>query len=445
MTHPASDRRSESNASHRIVIIGGGFAGLHTAKGLAGANVDVTIIDRRNHHLFQPLLYQVATGGLSPGDISAPLRSVLKKHRRITVWQAEATDVDVNKRRVTLRDGHIDYDTLVVAPGVTHSYFGNDSWADNAPGLKTIEDALGIRRRIFLAFEAAERETDPKKRRVLMTFVVVGAGPTGVELAGALGELAHRTLKHDFRSIDPDETRIVLIEGKHRVLPGYPPGLSAEAECSLAALGVSVRKRCQVTSVEADGVTIESGERTERIEANTILWAAGIQASRLGRAIGRETGAELDRAGRVTVEPDLSVPGHPEIFVIGDLANFLHQGGEPLPGTAPVAIQQGRFVAEAIRRRLNGRPAGRFHYLNKGNLAVIGRHAAVADLPHFRFSGFTAWLAWLAIHIWYLIGFDNKLLVMIQWSFDYFTRKRGARLITGKDPQPLIGGDPDTP
>jgi NADH dehydrogenase len=442
VTPPASEPRDRSHNRHRVVIIGGGFGGLHVALGLARANVDIIVIDRRNYHLFQPLLYQVATGGLSPGDISAPLRGVLKKQARTAVWQAEATDIDGKARSVILRDGNVEYDTLVVAPGVTHSYFGNDAWAQHAPGLKTIEDALDIRRRIFLAFEAAERERDPQRRRSLMTFVIVGAGPTGVELAGALGELAHATLKRDFRSINPEDTRILLVEGMHRVLPTYPPDLSAEAECSLAKLGVTVRTQCRVVKVEAETVTLKSGENDEHVDAATILWAAGVRASRLGAAIGRETGAEIDRAGRVSVGPDLTVPGHPEIFVIGDLATFV-QDDNPLPGTAPVAIQQGRFVAEAIARRLDGRPTGRFRYVNKGNLAVIGRHAAVADLPRFRFTGFAAWFAWLGIHIWYLIGFDNKLLVMVQWAFDYFTRKRGARLITGADPQPLVGKSPD--
>lgn len=423
---------------HSVVIIGGGFAGLYAARRLGRAPVDVTLIDRRNHHLFQPLLYQVATGGLSPGDIASPLRAVLKRKRNVRVWQAEAIDLDLDKRTIVLRDGVMNYDTLVVATGVSHAYFGNDTWADHAPGLKTIEDALDIRRRIFLAFETAEREPDPDRRREWMTFAIVGAGPTGVELAGALAELARGTLKRDFRTIDPTEARIVLIDSMHRVLPPYPPELSAEAQRALAKKGVEVRTQCRVTDVEADGLVLEHGDRKERIDARTILWAAGVEASPLGRLIAGAAGVEPDKAGRVIVEPDLTVPGHPEVFVIGDLAAFNHQGGEPLPGNAPVAMQQGRFVADAIVNRLSGRPVGRFHYHNKGSLAVIGRNAAVADMPRFRFSGYLAWLTWGLVHIFYLIEFDSKLLVMIQWVFNYFTRKRGARLITGDDPQPLI-------
>lgn len=434
---------NRSTGWHRVVIIGGGFAGLYTARRLGSADVAVTVIDRRNHHLFQPLLYQVATGGLSPGDISSPLRAILRKQRNTRVWQAEAVDINAQRTRVVLRDGEIDYDSLVVATGVRHAYFGNDAWSAHAPGLKTIEDALHIRRRIFLAFETAEREPDVEKRRRCMTFVIIGAGPTGVELAGALGELAHDTLKNDFRAIDPRDTRIILVDGMHRVLPSYPPGLSAEAEASLAKLHVSVRKQCRVVSVEDGAVTVRTGAREERIEAMTVLWAAGVEASRLGRIIARETGATLDTAGRVAVGPDLATPNHPEIFVVGDLATFTHHSGDPLPGTAPVAMQQGRFVADAIVRRLAGQATGSFRYVNKGNLAVIGRHAAVADLPRFRFAGYPAWLTWLVIHIWYMIEFDNKLLVMIQWAFHYLTRKRGARLITGSDPHPLVGKNSD--
>jgi NADH dehydrogenase len=423
---------------HHVVILGGGFGGLYAAKRLGRANVDVTLIDRRNYHLFQPLLYQVATGGISPGDISSPLRAVLKRNKNTRVWQAEVTGIDIHEKRVALRDGTVSYDSLIVSTGVSHAYFGNDNWADHAPGLKTVEDALHMRRRIFLAFEAAERDPDPDNRRRWMTFVVIGGGPTGVELAGALGELAHGTLKKDFRSIDPREARIILVEGMHRVLPTYPPELSAEAEGSLAKLGVTVRKLSRVTGIGDRMVMIEHGGQRERIDAATILWAAGVKASPIGAIIARETGAVMDGAGRVVVEADLTVSKHPEIFVIGDLATYMHQGKQPLPGVAPVAMQQGSFVARAIVDRLRNRPTGRFRYVDKGSLAVIGRHAAVADMPRFRFAGYRAWLAWIFIHIWYLIEFDSKLIVMTQWAFNYFTRKRGARLITGRDPQPLV-------
>ncbi|MDH3215911.1 MAG: NAD(P)/FAD-dependent oxidoreductase, partial [Candidatus Krumholzibacteria bacterium] len=427
---------------HHVVVLGGGFAGLYAAKNLRGVDVDVTLIDKRNFHLFQPLLYQVATGGLSPGDISSPLRAVLKRSRNTRVWQAEVLDIHAAKREITLRDGALSYDTLVVATGVTHTYFGNDRWREFAPGLKTIEDALDIRRRVFVAFEAAEREEDPDLRRQWMTFVIVGGGSTGVELAGALGELTRGTLRNDFRSIDPRDTRIVLVEGLHRLLSPFPPELSAESEVSLAKLGVEVRKQTRVTDVGESAVMLRCGTKEERIEARTILWAAGVEASAIGGILARETGAQLDGAGRVRVEADLTVPNHPEIFVIGDLANYAHQGGKPLPGIAPVAMQQGRYVADLIRRRQTGRPQKPFHYQDKGTLAVIGRHAAVADLGRFRFAGFKAWLAWVFVHIWYLIEYDNKILVLVQWAFDYFTRKRGARLITGKDPYPLVKSGP---
>jgi NADH dehydrogenase len=357
------------------------------------------------------------------------------------VWQAEVIDIDAEKRELTLRDGVLTYDTLVVATGVRHAYFGNDHWEGVAHGLKTIEDALEIRRQIFLAFEAAERETDPEVQRQWMTFVVVGGGPTGVELAGALAELAHETLKKEFRAIDPRKTRIILIEGMHRVLPTYPPELSAEAEASLSSLGATVRKQTRVTEIGGSYVRTRRGNDTDQINARTILWAAGVAASPVGRILSRETGVELDRAGRVIVERNLTIKDHPEIFVIGDLASFRHQGEQPLPGVAPVAMQQGRYVSNLIRRRQKGETNGGFCYRDKGSLAVIGRHAAVADFGRFRISGFTAWLSWVFVHIWYLIEFDNKIIVMIRWAADYFTRKRGARLITGPDPYPLVGAE----
>jgi len=433
---------TDKTGRHHVVIIGGGFGGLYAAKRLRRANVDVTLIDKRNHHLFQPLLYQVATGGISPADISSPIRAVLKRSKHTSVWQAEVVDIDAKRREITLRDGKLNYDSLIVATGVRHAYFGNDHWENEAPGLKTIEDALQMRRRIFLAFEAAERETNTEVRRQWMTFAIVGGGPTGVELAGALAELAHGTLKKDFRAIDPRNTEIFLIEGQHRILPTYPPELSAEAEASLAKLGVTIRKQTRVTEIGQSYVRTQHAEKTQQIDAKTILWAAGVAASSLGQILERETGASLDGAGRVVVERNLSVKSHPEIFVIGDLASFMHQEDQPLPGVAPVAMQQGEYVADLIVRRQAGEPGTPFVYRDKGNLATIGRHTAVAHFGRFRFSGYFAWLCWVFVHIWYLIEFNNKIIVMVQWATDYLTRKRGARLITGKDPQPLIGSVP---
>jgi NADH dehydrogenase len=429
---------TDNNQAQHVVIIGGGFGGLYTAKTLGSGPTRVTLIDRRNFHLFQPLLYQVATGGLSPGEIASPLRAVLNRHKNISVLIGEATDLDPVKKKVILQDGEVDYDTLVIATGVSHSYFGKEQWAETAPGLKTIEDALDIRRRIFLAFEAAEREQDPAKRRAWQTFVVVGGGPTGVELAGALAELAYTTLKNDFRSINPAETNILLLEGAERILPPYPADLSAKAEAALADLGVTVRTKALVTDIAGQTITVKQGDETSQIEAQTVLWAAGVKASRLGQILAERTGVKLDRAGRVTVEPDLSLAGQSDIFVIGDLANYGHQGDKPLPGVAQVAMQQGKYVAKLIRARLQGRTVLPFHYTDKGSLAVIGRNSAVADLGFMKFSGFPAWFIWVFIHILYLVEFDNRMLVLFQWAWNYFTRKRGARLITGDDPFPLV-------
>jgi NADH dehydrogenase len=423
---------------HQVVIIGGGFGGLYAAKSLNRAPVKVTLVDKRNFHLFQPLLYQVATGGLSPGDIASPLRAVLHRQKNTVVLNAEITDIDPKQRRVILRDGELSYDTLIVATGVSHHYFGHEEWAEAAPGLKTIEDALDIRHRILLAFEAAERETNPTQRQAWMTFVVVGGGPTGLELAGALGELTRTTLKEDFQNINPANAEILLLEGRERVLPTYPPDLSAKAKDALTHLGVTVRTNTLVTDIQNHGVTLQRAGQEEEIQARTIVWAAGMQASTLGQVLAERTGVELDQAGRVVVEPDLTVTGQPDIFVIGDLAHFSHQNGKPLPGVAPVAMQQGRYAANLIKRRLKGKSLPSFHYVNKGSLAVIGRNAAVADFGMLKFSGFLAWLTWLFVHIWYLIEFDNKLLVLFQWAWNYFTRKRGARLITGDDPYPLV-------
>lgn len=431
-------QRENDVQPHRVVIVGGGFGGLYAAQRLAQAAVEVTLVDRRNFHLFQPLLYQVATGGLSPGDIASPLRAVLNRQKNTRVLQAEVTDFDLKRRRVLLKDGELPYDTLIVAAGAQSHYFGREEWAERAPGLKSVEDALEIRRRVFLAFEAAERETDPEARRAWLTFVVVGGGPTGVELAGAVAELAHHTLKNDFRNFDPSEARILLLEGSDRVLPPYPRDLSQSAAEALHRLGVEVRAGVRVTEIEGQQVTLQAGDRTETIGSRTVLWAAGMKASPLGAALSRSSGVELDRGGRVVVNPDLTVPGHPEVYVIGDLANFSHQGEKPLPGVAPVAIQQGQFVAERIRHTGTGRAPTRFRYFDKGSMAVIGRNAAVALMGRLRLRGFVAWLAWMFIHIMYLVEFDNQLLVLTQWSWSYFTRNRGARLITPESTLELV-------
>jgi NADH dehydrogenase len=422
---------------HRVVIIGGGFGGLSAALKLKRVPVQVTLIDRCNYHLFQPLLYQVATGSLSPANIAEPLRNILKRHQNTRVLLAEATQIDVANRRVVLSDGSIDYDTLIVATGSSHQYFGHDEWEKFAPGLKTIEDATDMRRRILLAFEAAEREPDPAKLRAWMTFVIVGAGPTGAELAGALGEIANDTLRHNFRDIDPAQARIILVEGAGRVLPPYPPQLSEAARRMLVHLGVIIRTGASVIDIQERSVTIREGDHTEEIPTRTILWAAGVLGSALGRLLCQQAGVPHDKAGRVIVEPDLSVPGHPEIFVIGDLANYSHQTGQPLPGVAQPAIQQGRYVANLLARRLRGKQTRPFHYFDKGNMATIGRGAAVADLHGLRLAGLPAWLIWIFIHLLYIVQFQNRLLIMLQWAWLYISYDRSARLITGENPLPL--------
>jgi len=422
---------------HRVVIIGGGFAGLSVARRLKHTPVDVTLLDRRNYHLFQPLLYQVATGSLSPANIAAPLRNILKDQKNTKVLLAEVTHIDASHRRVILSDGSLDYDTLIVATGASHQYFGHDEWEQFAPGLKTIEDATGMRSRILLAFEAAERETDPEKLSAWMTFVIVGAGPTGAELAGALGEIACDTLRHDFRNINPSEARIILIEGTDRVLPAYPASLSEAARKMLDRLGVIVRTNVMVTNISAGAVTVREGDRTETISTRTILWAAGVLASPLGLILAKEDGVKLDRVGRVIVEPDLTIPGHPEIFVIGDISSFSHQTGKPLPGIAQPAIQEGHYVGKLIQRRLKNEKMGPFHYLDKGNLATIGRAKAVADLGRVRLSGFPAWMIWLFIHVLYIVEFQNRLLILFQWAWLYLSFGRSARLITGKKVLPM--------
>ena len=406
-----------------VVIIGAGFAGLYAAQALKRAPVRVTVLDRRNHHLFQPLLYQVATAGLNPSDIAYPVRSVLRRQENARVLLADVTRIDTATRTVEYDAGSIQFDYLILATGATHSYFGHPEWAPLAPGLKSIEDALEIRSRVFLAYEEAERTLDREQQVECLTFVVVGGGPTGVELAGTLGEIAHHSMKRDFRVIDPGLTSVVLIEGVDRVLPSYPEKLSRAAERQLAKLGVTVRTSCLVTDIDSHGVTLQGGER---IPSRTVLWAAGVAASPLARTLG----APLDRAGRIEVGPDLTVPGHPEIFVAGDLA-ALRCDGAPVPGVAPAAIQEGKHAAKNIRRAIAGQPLARFRYRDKGSLATIGRAAAVASFKRFKLTGFLAWWAWWAIHIFFLIGFRSRLLVMFAWAWSYLTYQRGARLITG--------------
>jgi NADH dehydrogenase len=408
----------------QVVIVGAGFGGLAAARRLAGAPLEVTIVDRRNHHLFQPLLYQVATAGLSPGDIAYPIRAILRLQENARVLLAAVVAIDTERREVRLADGTLGYDFLILAAGAGHAYFGHDAWEEHAPGLKTLEDALAIRRRILLAFEKAERERDAKVRRDLLTFVVVGGGPTGVELAGAIAEISRHVLVSDFRAIDPREARIFLVEAGPRILSSYTSQSSERAARTLQARGVEVRAGTPVTGVDGGGVCLGD----ERIDARTVLWAAGVAASPLAKSLG----VPLDRAGRAIVEPDLSIPGHPEVFVIGDLSVFLHQTGRPLPGLSPVAMQQGRAAARNILCTLGRRPRRPFHYVDKGTMAVIGRAAAVAELAGFRFSGVIAWLLWCFVHIFYLIGFRNRAIVMMEWAWAYVSYERGARLITGE-------------
>ena len=422
--------------AHRVVIIGGGFGGLYAAQSLKNAPVDVTLLDQRNFHLFQPLLYQVATGWLSPANIASTLRAVLHRQKNTRVLLGQAIDIDLSARRVILSDGSLPYDTLIVATGSRHHYFGHDQWEALAPGLKTVEDATEIRRRIFLAFEAAEREPEAAKRGPLLTFVIVGGGPTGVELAGALAEITRDTLRNDFRTIDPSSARILLLEAADRILTTYPPELSAKAAAFLQKEGVTVRTGVVVTDIRRDSVVVLEGQRSEEIPCRTTLWAAGVKASFLGKILADASGAKLDRIGRVVVEPDLSLPSHSEVFVIGDLANYAHQTGSPLPGVAPVAMQEGEYVAKLIRDRLEGKAVAAFHYRDRGDLAIVGRGTAVADLRRLHLAGFFAWLAWLFVHIVNLIEFENKLLVLIQWAWAYFRRNRAARLITGEHRMP---------
>jgi len=422
-------------ASHRphVVIVGGGFAGLYAAKALSRAPVRVTLIDRRNHHLFQPLLYQVATAGLSAIDIGAPIRQILRRSRNTTVLMAHVVGVDMASRSVSLSTGRsIDYDYLIIAAGASHSYFGHGDWQRIAPGLKTIEDALEIRRRILVAFERAEIEEDAAARQAWLTFVVIGAGPTGAELAGAVAELARHTLVSEFRRFDSSQARILLLEGGARVLPSYSPDLSARARRQLERLGVEVQTEALVTEIDASGVRV--GQR--RIAARTVLWAAGVEASPIGSLLG----VPLDRVGRVKVQADLTVPGHPEVFVVGDLA-YLEQDGQPIPGVAPAAIQQGRHAVRNIRRRLTEKPLETFRYRDRGSMATLGRSAAVAEIGRLHMSGLPAWLSWLCIHIFFLIGYRNRLVVLFEWAKSYLTFQRSARLILHESSEPV---EPET-
>ncbi len=420
----------------RIVIVGAGFGGLNAALRLAGDDCEVVVVDRANHHLFQPLLYQVATAALSPGDISYPIRAILKNNKRTRTLLGEVAGIDPASNTVRLRDGEIRYDYLILAAGVRHSYFGHGEWERAAPGLKGLGDALEIRRRILLAFEKAERETDEAARKALLTFVVVGGGPTGVELAGAIAEIARQVMVDDFRAIDPKDARVILIEAGPRVLSSFPEELSKKAEASLRDLRVWVWTGIAVEDVRADHVRLSNGTK---VEARTTLWAAGVEASPLGKMLGVET----DRAGRVPVEPDLTVKGLPNVFVIGDLASFPGKDGKPLPGVAPVALQQGRHAAHNVRRAIAGKPLEPFTYFNKGNLATIGRAAAIADLGFVRLSGLIAWLAWLFVHVLYLVGFRNRVMVTMGWAWAYIRMQRGARLIYG-DVEDLVAEEPDS-
>lgn len=422
------------NQKHRVLILGGGFGGLYAAQALKRAPVEVTLVDRRNFHLFQPLLYQVATGSLSPGEIAAPLRGILRKQPNTCVLLGEAADIDPSAKQVTLKDGGVlPYDSLIVATGSQSTYFGNDQWCDWAPALKSIEQATTIRHKILAAFEEAERTTNPEERQAWLTFVIVGAGATGVELAGALGEIARHTLKNDFRSIHPPDARILVLDTASRVLSTYPEDLSKKAEQALLRLGARVLTSVKVTCVDQNGVTIETSSGPHHIPSHTVIWAAGVAVSDFAKTLAKRTNAETDRGGRIKVQGNLTVPNYPDIFVVGDLASVLQPDGKPLPGVAQVAMQSGAYAAHAIQRRVKGEGEGApFKYFNKGDLAVIGRAAAVANIFGVHLSGFLAWLVWLFIHLLYIVEFQSRLLVLVEWGFLYLTFNRGARLITGK-------------
>jgi NADH:ubiquinone reductase (H+-translocating) len=429
-----------SSDRHRVVVVGGGFGGLQAAKHLARAPVDLTLVDRRNFHLFQPLSYQLATGALTPGEVCYPLRAIFKRRPNVKVVLGEVSGFDLDARELHVEPvvgesgpRSLGYDTLIVAGGSAYSYFGHDDWREVAPEVKSLESALAVRSRILSAFEGAELEVDEERRRAWLTFAVVGAGPTGVEMAGQIAELSRDTLRRDFRTIDPREGRVLLIEVADRVLTGFPPALSRKAARSLEHLGVTPTLERTVVGIDEQAVTVEApGGESERIPARTVIWAAGVTASGLAAQLAEQTGGELDRAGRLAVEPDLTLPGRPEVIALGDMVRVRDAEGTPqvLPGVAPVAMQQGRYAAKLVRARLRGRDFRPFRYRDKGNLATIGRARAVADLHVVRLSGFLAWVTWLGVHIWYLIGFQNRLLVLIRWSFSFVTRGRGSRLIT---------------
>src|SRR5947209_3016364 len=420
-------------ASQHVVIVGGGFGGLYAAKSLKRAPVQVTLLDRRNYHLFQPLLYQVATGGLSPANIAAPLRSVLRRNKNCKVIMGEVTGFDIAGRAVVVGNDRVPFDSLILAAGATNNYFGKPEWEKNAPGLKTIEEATEIRGRVLSAFECAERFSDAKDRQKYMTFVVVGGGATGVEMAGAVAELAHHTLRNDFRTLDPANSRIVIVEGHDRLLAPFHPKSSARAEKALRKMGVEIWTSAKVKDIQSDHVLVEKDGQQIQIDTATVIWGAGVRASPLGKMLADAAGIQVDRGGRVVVQPDLTIPGHPNIFVVGDMAAAT-SNGKPVPGVAQGAIQEGKFAAEAILKRLAGRTdVGTFSYWDKGNMATIGRNAAVAEIGWLRLSGLLAWLAWLFVHLVYLVNFTNRILVLFQWFYNYLTRNRSARLITGEE------------
>ena len=429
---------NQKTSVHHVVIVGGGFGGLYAAQTLAKGPVKVTLIDKRNFHIFQPLLYQVATGGLSPTNISSPLRGILKRNKNVEVLMGEVKNIDPEQQTVKLRSREISYDSLIVATGASHQYFGHEEWADKAPGLKTVEDALEMRRRIFIAFESAEKETDPEKRQAWLTFAIIGGGPAGVELAGALGELAHSTLKDDFRNFSTKEAKIILVQSPERILPSYSPSLSTKAKDSLEQIGVTVMTGTRVVGMDNQTISVRQDGEIKSIRARTVLWTAGMKASAMAQNLAESTGAALDKTGRVIVNSNFEVPGTENIFVIGDLANYSHQEGKPLPGVAPVAMQSGKYVAQLIMSRLQGKTISPFRYWDWGSLAVIGKHAAVVDIGFLKLSGFFAWTFWMFIHVFYLLEFDNKLIVLIQWIWNYFTSAKGARMITTPGELPTV-------
>lgn len=429
---------NKRDARPHVVIIGGGFAGLHAAQSLKKAPVDITLIDRRNFHLFQPLLYQVATAALSPADIASPLRQILRRQKNVRVMMAEVVDFDPAKKEVVLRDDRIGYDYLIVAAGAGQHYFGHENWADFAPGMKTIEDALEVRKRILLAFEMAERETDDRAKEGWLNFIIIGGGPTGVELAGTLGEIAHDAFRHDFKSYDTAKARIVLIEAGNRILPTFPDRLGARAVRALEKLGVTVITGARVIDIGDDHVKLKRADAEETLFSRTVLWAAGVKASPLGKILSERCGAEIDRLGRIKVASDLSIAGFPEIFVTGDLAYVEDENSEPLPGVAPVAVQAGKYVAGAIMSRLNNQAIKPFRYHDPGIMATIGRSEAIARIGRLQIGGFIGWLVWVFIHLMNLVEFENRLLVFIHWAWNYVTFNRSARLITGPNTLPPV-------